>query len=819
VRVPPAGRALAILPLLVLLILGLAGCTPLTGYDQVIVVQPPTLELGGASTVGQSLMTRHAGLMGVEVYLGPERAGSGDLRLHLRKGPRAATDLETATLPIASVSSAGFYRFVLAPRGIAGEDLFILLDVMGEGAVRVGAGPGASYLNGALYKDGVAQDAQMAFRLVYAPQPVALGLAREALGWLGLLGVTLALFVLPGWALLALWPRAAALSWPERLGIAAGLSVGVYSLLLLFTDLVGLHLGALYVWLTLAVAVTSLVWRNRAWRPSAPVAVWRAWRQGGALWPDLALLAALSLVFVVRFYVVRLLDVPLWGDSYQHTMVAQLLVDNGGLFSSWEPYARMQSLTYHFGFQTAAAVLAWFASAFGAPNVPQAVLWTGQILNGLAVLALYPLAARVGGNRWAGVAAVVVAGLLSPMPMFYVNWGRYTQLAGQVVLPAAVCLSWLALESETGRRRWALFLLASLALGGLALTHYRVLILASLFFAAFLLTEIRGGRFRTALAGTAVLGAGGGLIFLPWFVHVYGGSILRNFGAKLATPATQVSESTQAYNAIGDLAAYLPLPLWILLAGALSWGLWRRNKPAALVGIWWLLLLLAANPQWLGLPGTGALSSSAVLIAAYIPAAVLLGGAAGWIIEALQVQAGRWRPIAATLLVLGVSLWGARDRLADLKVSTYALVTRPDLRAAAWIQQNTPAKARFLVNSFSAFDNSSIVGSDGGWWLPLLAHRDSTLPPLLYASESGPTPDYREWVNALSRAIQQTGLEDPGVLAMLKERGVTHVYLGQQQGTVGYNGPMTLHPAQLTASPRFKAVYHEDRVWVFEVVW
>jgi hypothetical protein len=48
---------------------------------------------------------------------------------------------------------------------------------------------------------------------------------------------------------------------------------------------------------------------------------------------------------------------------------------------------------------------------------------------------------------------------------------------------------------------------------------------------------------------------------------------------------------------------------------------------------------------------------------------------------------------------------------------------------------------------------------------------------------------------------------------------VTHVYLGQQQGTVGYNGPMTLQPAQLAASPRFKAVYHEDRVWVFEVVW
>ncbi len=175
---------------------------------------------------------------------------------------------------------------------------------------------------------------------------------------MGLLGAALALFVLPGWALLAMWPGASALSWPERLGIAVGLSVGLYPLLLLLTSLVGLQLGALYVWLTLAAAAVSLVWRNRAWRPGAQVAVWRAWRQGNALWPDLALVVALALVFAVRFYVVRSLDVPMWGDSYQHTMVAQLLVDNGGLFNSWEPYARMQSLTYHFGFQTAAAVVA-----------------------------------------------------------------------------------------------------------------------------------------------------------------------------------------------------------------------------------------------------------------------------------------------------------------------------------------------------------------------------------------------------------------------------------------------------------------------------
>ena len=42
--------------------------------------------------------------------------------------------------------------------------------------------------------------------------------------------------------------------------------------------------------------------------------------------------------------------------------------------------------------------------------MPKAVLWIGQLLNILAVMVLYPMAIKVGRNRWAGVVAVLVAG-------------------------------------------------------------------------------------------------------------------------------------------------------------------------------------------------------------------------------------------------------------------------------------------------------------------------------------------------------------------------------------------------------------------------
>ena len=147
----------------------------------------------------------------------------------------------------------------------------------------------------------------------------------------------------------------------------------------------------------------------------------------------------------------------------------------------------------------------------------------------------------------------------------------------------------------------------------------------------------------------------------------------------------------------------------------------------------------------------------------------------------------------------------------------HALATRPDIRAAEWIQENTPQDARFLVNSFFAYDDTVIVGSDGGWWLPLLARRQTTLPPLNYGSERGPRPDYVHWINALTTEIQNKGIAHPDVLALLRARGVTHVYVGQRQGRVNYGGPHVLEPEQLLASPNFRPVYHQDRVWVFEV--
>jgi hypothetical protein len=848
--IPAHGRRVWLIFALLCLGLLLAGCSPAVGRELIAPTAPQAITLEQGMTIGQTFVAHYDGLAGIEVYIQPRDAGEGELQLRLRSDPRSPTDLATARLSLSEIGRPGFYQLSFAPQPDSrGRDYYALFELVGAGRIKLDRAAGDAYLDGALYQDGQATDAQVTGTLIYNTPQILLGLVQRLLTWLALLLAGICLFVIPGWALLGLWPGARDCSWGEKLGLAAGLSLALYPLLLLWTNLVGLHLGALYAWLPSLVGLVVLLWSNSDWRPHMLPAAWRTWRRSAAFWPDLLLVIVLLLLGVGRFQVADSLDVPLWGDSYHHTVIAQLLVDNGGLFDSWQPYAEMQTFTYHFGFHSAVAALHWLSGL----ALPQAVVWAGQLLNVLAVLALYPLAVRLGGSRWAGVAAVLLAGLIAPMPSSYVNWGRYTQLAGQAILPAAIYLSWVAVAdqrpagtnatSTIGQRiGWPFLILPWIALAGLGLAHYRVLIFVVFFFPALFLLELGRQPLRSQLARMAVVGFGGALLFLPWFIHVFAGQIIDHFAIRLATPASALPAATQEYNAAIDPRIVLPALAWLLVLLSLAWGLWRRERGAALIGLWWLLVLLAVNPHWLGLPGTGALTNFALLIAAYIPASVLVGAALGWLVgpagswaenqaprtenqelrHGLHLRAaGGWQWVlrgAGMLALVALALWGTRQRLDDLQVVQSALVTRPDLRAAAWISANTPADSRFLVNAFFAYSGSSVVGSDGGWWLPLLAGRQTTLPPILYGSEQAPRADYRLWINALTAALEQKPIDDPEMLAMLRERGITHIYIGQRQGRLNYAGPAVLNPEQLRNSSHFRPIYHEDRVWVFELL-
>jgi hypothetical protein len=234
------------------------------------------------------------------------------------------------------------------------------------------------------------------------------------------------------------------------------------------------------------------------------------------------------------------------------------------------------------------------------------------------------------------------------------------------------------------------------------------------------------------------------------------------------------------------------------------------------IGLWWFLLLIAANPAWLSLPGTGLITNFALFIAAYIPAALSIA----YLTSALAERSSRrkWFQAFAIAVTVALGAWGAVQRLADIDPAAHALVTRPDLHAAEWIRDHTTTDSRFLINALPAFGGTSVVGTDAGWWLPLLAGRQTTVPPLAYSTELRLDSDIRAEIEALTQQIGEGRWDDADMLDLLTQQGITHVYIGQRDGRVGNPSEYAIAPAQLLTSAHYSLLYHHDRVWIFVVV-
>jgi hypothetical protein len=271
-----------------------------------------------------------------------------------------------------------------------------------------------------------------------------------------------------------------------------------------------------------------------------------------------------------------------------------------------------------------------------------------------------------------------------------------------------------------------------------------------------------------------------------------------------------------------------PYLLWLAGAGLLA-ALARRQWRLALLAAWALLMVLAVAPHLVGLPGSGIIEYFAVYIALYLPLLPL----AGYAIGAAQRLAERWAPWpgpalargAAGLALAAGAVWGYGWQLDHLLRPEHQLFTPADAQAVAWIEANTAPEDRFFVNAFPAYGGALLAGSDGGWWLPLLAGRQTNLPPLTYGSERGVEEGYARQVRALAEALRGRTATDlrpaaldlttPENYARLLAGGYDYVYLGARANP----GPETadhIDAAALAARPDlFALAYAQDGVRIY----
>ena len=695
----------------------------------------------------------------------------------------------------------------------------------------------------------------------------------QSIGSFALLAaVCAALYVMPGMALVHyVWPLSAyPLSSAERFALAIGVSLALPPILIYLCRLSNLKWSAGATWGYALVALVACAGpvvlsgvnrlRSRT-RPAAGQLVRPAPWHTRLLTPqalDVGLVIALTLVaLVIRLYAVRGLIAGMFGDSVHHTMIVQLLLDNGGLFDSWEPYAPLASMTYHFGFHANTAFYAWLT---GTPAT-LSVLIIGQVLNAAASPLAYLLTTRLvrsGPGRHspsafpvapvAGVLAACLTAFVSLLPFYYTNWGRYTQLAGQLLLVAAL-VTWIEVIEQAGevgtagngrlRPVWPLVALSAILTLALMLTHYIVTVWAALMVSVYIVISLaRRASLRTGLTMLMPAATGAGLaliIALPWIRNTFSSRLGQN-AAELGSGALDAARIA-ALTTLGPVTPFYVRGWMLILAGlGVIFALAQRRWRITLLALWVLVILLTITPQTLGLPGAGNIDQFTGYIALYVFILPAAGYAVAAFVEWVVLRVGQIRPtlrLSRSAITLGsaavtvlIGAWSATWQPSIIEPSQQML-TAADAHAMTWIRENIPPDARFVVNMFPAYAGTLVAGSDGGWWISLLTRRATTLPPITYGTERFERDSFYVSTNTLAQNLRGRALTDgtplaitlttPQNIARLRDAGVTHVYIGAN-ATPGPDKADHIDVTALRQSSAFRLIYDHDGVLIFQLV-
>jgi len=767
------------------------------------------LHLYDGMTYGQSFYAKHNGLQSIKFFLLPEESGEGKIQVFLRHHPSDTTNISVSTISRSIINSPGYYEFVFAePTESYLDGFYVLIDYEGEGSVIIGSADQFSYEDGAGYFAGESIPRQLSFSLSYAIKPMVISLLELFFTkWLVWIILSIFLFVFPGYAILSI----AKIDFGEKLFFekvifSIAISLSLTPILFLWTNLIGIKLGIFYAIIPIVGSLGYFIFKSIKNRPIRIRLHLKELFHQIEL-PDLILVILIFLLIFIRFWIIRPLPLPLWGDSYQHTVITQLLFENKGLFQSWEPYTDIPRFTYHFGFHSNAVNFQWLS----AETAAQAVLVFGQILNIFAVLVLYPIAVYLtpNKNKWAGVIAVLIGGFFLNMPNFYTNWGRYTQLLGQVILIPCILFLWKIFNER--KLDWKHLSIAAILVAGLAFSHYRILVIFMLFIPILIFANFRN-QIKKKVFSLVLIGIASFLLFLPWFINAFGGTMDELFvgifqssqSQLVTTPLVSIIRPTLESSGFYD---YLSRGILSILLLAAVYFIYKRNGKALSFLVWWILAFIAGFPLMFYLPGKDIITGFAVLIGLYIPASILLGSFIGSLTYSKEKIRNLINySIAITIIFLAV--WFGRQRLYDIDPKTYALATFPDLEAANWINENIPDSAKIFINFFPAFNDSVIVGSDGGWWLPYLTKNKVYVPPLNYGFEL--TKMEKSEIISESLTLWENGVFSDYGREKLAAEGYDFIYIGQKQGRVNSPEEYRLGEDEILKSSLWELSYQKD---------
>ncbi len=574
---------------------------------------------------------------------------------------------------------------------------------------------------------------------------------------------------------------------------AAGLSIALTALLAALFFWIGIRLSA--AGLVVLYALALVVWLAGQRRAGFDLKKWHFSAPAFAA-------AAFGLALVAwRVYQAQALALPAWVDPIQHALLVRKIIEYGGLPPDWLPYLPVPQY-YHFGFHVIAASL----SVWSRLDVAQALLPFGQVLNALVAVAVY----RLGKVLWTDWRRAALAALLVEfaftMPAYYLTWGRYPLLAGLALMALAMAA---ALELRNGKRSWWLAARLALYTAGVCFTHYLATALLAVFFLLLAVAEalkwIRVRRLVGLSWQPLAAGATGCLLALPWLLRVWyythsmaSVNLLDPFDPSRA----QMIQDTLNYilYLVGPLRGYILLAvagIGLILA-------FFRPRLRLLAG-WSLLLAFEATPY---APKFSPFRPDLIAIVLFLPASLLvvefLSSVNGWMGQIRFKYAAQAAVSLPFLLALGFLAWGAVETRSIINPVT-VFTTRADVAALDWIENNTPAAARFFINGV-AWQGSFYRGVDGGYWIMPATGRFTVIPPV--AIGMGSAQDIARYEGWAQRASSITSC-DVNFWSLVKETNLDYIYLRQGTGS--------LKPGALAGCSGISEVYAREGVFIYRI--
>ena len=619
--------------------------------------------------------------------------------------------------------------------------------------------------------------------------------------------VLFAVLSLPGWGFLAvteLWRNWDGL---QRWCVAIGVSIVFYPLLFYWARAVipGLQLGSRKL---IGLLLFFLV-----------LIIWKMWRGGRLLLPqqeiNWVVLGVFAATIFTRFWIAHVQPYPAWSDSLHHTLLTQLTAETGQLPYTLEPYEPVLLNMYHLGLYAISGSVQMIA------KIPayMAILWTSQALNAFCVLGVF-FVLDLKVSRQAALIGCVVVGLLSMQPAWYVNWGRYTQVASQAVLLLAWVINWEAIRawSQPGKRSmgyiWGMTLAGAILSGGMFILHFRV---AGFYLPLLMIVSVwelirasQSKTFSRAVFGISIIGALSIFVITPVVVsaldaYIQNRLVVAESGTKLTDMGYyQFPLSTHF------ILAFQPWLFWIGFASALI-GISRKNNMVLVSLLWVALLWLEGNAFRFNIPLISFTNYGAVMIMYYLPLSLIIGAGVYELLRALPYSYKGYVNSIGLFVLLMAGFVGSFLRVEAIEPIRY-FMSSADETAMQWINSNVPSDGVFAINTLY-WANSSVHGVDGGYWIPYFTGRKTTTGTMLYPIGE---KAHRQEVAARSEAVSRISFDQANSASAVSDlcaMGVDYVYLGAHQAAF----PLHMHSDTLDFLSGTKKLYDHEGVRIYSI--